>query len=199
MLLEISKNSQENTCARAFFNKVAGLSLATLLKKRLQYRCFPVNFATFLRTPFLQTTPGRLLLTLYDPEDTPEAAVCRCSKLHNIYRKKKLQHRRFSVNIAEFLEQLFYRIPLVAASHPLTLTSMTSIIILLLNFIYNTLLVVCVCMCSGRVHKIPFSEHIFYRNTLDDSHITRLVQEQFPYKIFKILPGLKFVRTAILY
>ena len=35
---------------------------ATLLKKRLWERCFPVNFAKFLRTPFLQNTSGRLLL-----------------------------------------------------------------------------------------------------------------------------------------
>ena len=30
-----------------FFNKVADLRTATLLKKRLWHRCFPVNFATF--------------------------------------------------------------------------------------------------------------------------------------------------------
>ena len=36
--------------------------LATLLKKRLCHRCFPVNFAKSLRTPFLQNTSGRLLL-----------------------------------------------------------------------------------------------------------------------------------------
>ena len=36
-----------------FLNKVAGLS-ATLLRKRLWQRCFPVNFAKFLRTSFLQ-------------------------------------------------------------------------------------------------------------------------------------------------
>ena len=35
---------------------------ATLLKKRLWYRCFPVNFAKFPRTTFLQNTSGRLLL-----------------------------------------------------------------------------------------------------------------------------------------
>ena len=34
---------------------------ATLLKKRLCHRCFPVNFAKFLRTPFLQNTSGRVL------------------------------------------------------------------------------------------------------------------------------------------
>ena len=35
---------------------------ATLLKKRLWHRCFPVNFAKFSRTPFLQNTSERLLL-----------------------------------------------------------------------------------------------------------------------------------------
>ena len=48
----------------AFFNKVAGLRLATLLKKRLWYRCFPVNFVQFPRTPFLQNTSERLLLNI---------------------------------------------------------------------------------------------------------------------------------------
>ena len=37
---------------------------ATLLKQRLWHRCFPVNFAQFLRTPSLQNTSGRLLLWL---------------------------------------------------------------------------------------------------------------------------------------
>ena len=44
------------------FNKVAGLRPATLLKRRLQHRYFPVNFVKFLRTPFSQNTSGRLLL-----------------------------------------------------------------------------------------------------------------------------------------
>ena len=35
-----------------FFNKVSGLSPATLFKKRLCHRCFPVNLVKFLRTPF---------------------------------------------------------------------------------------------------------------------------------------------------
>ena len=42
LFLEISQNSQENTCARVPF----------LLKKRLWHRCFPVNFVKFLRTSF---------------------------------------------------------------------------------------------------------------------------------------------------
>ena len=35
---------------------------ATLLKKRLWHECFPVNFAKFLRKPFLQNTTGWLIL-----------------------------------------------------------------------------------------------------------------------------------------
>ena len=57
VFFKISRNSQENTCARvSFFNKVAGLRPATLLKKRLWHRCFPVNFAKFLRNLFSQNT-----------------------------------------------------------------------------------------------------------------------------------------------
>ena len=33
------------------FNKVTGLKTCNLVKKRLQYRCLPVNIAKFLRTP----------------------------------------------------------------------------------------------------------------------------------------------------
>ena len=40
-------------------------STATLLKKRLWHRCFPVNFVKFLRTQFLQNTSGRLLLYVF--------------------------------------------------------------------------------------------------------------------------------------
>ena len=58
---ENSKNSQENTCARVSFLKRA-LKACNFIKKRLWHRCFPVNFAKFLRTPFSQNTSGRLLL-----------------------------------------------------------------------------------------------------------------------------------------
>ena len=37
---------------------------ATLLKKKLLHWCFPVNFAKFLRTPFLQNNLGRLFLEI---------------------------------------------------------------------------------------------------------------------------------------
>ena len=51
VFLKISDNSQENTRARVSF--LIKLQASGLLKKRLWHRCFPVNFAKFLRTPFL--------------------------------------------------------------------------------------------------------------------------------------------------
>ena len=53
----------KHLCQSLLFNKVTSLRPATLLKKRLWHRCFPVNFTKFLKTPFLQNTFGRLLLT----------------------------------------------------------------------------------------------------------------------------------------
>ena len=55
VFLEILQNSREDTCARVSFLIKPGP--ATLLKRRLWHRSFPVNFAKFLKTPFLQRTP----------------------------------------------------------------------------------------------------------------------------------------------
>ena len=63
VLRNIAKFTGKYLCQSLFFNKVAGLRPVTLLKKRLWHRYFPVNFAKFLRTSFLQNTSGRLLLT----------------------------------------------------------------------------------------------------------------------------------------
>ena len=52
-------------CQGLFFNKVECLRPATLFKKRRWHRCFPVNFAKFLRTSFLQNTSRRLLLITF--------------------------------------------------------------------------------------------------------------------------------------
>ena len=38
---------------------------STLRSTRLWHMCFPVNFVKFLRTPFLQDTSGRLLLSVF--------------------------------------------------------------------------------------------------------------------------------------
>ena len=53
VLWNFVKFTRKCLCQSLFFNKVAGLRPATLLKKRLWHMCFPVNFAKFQRTTFL--------------------------------------------------------------------------------------------------------------------------------------------------
>ena len=38
----------------SLFNKVAGLQTCNIIKKKLQHRCFPVEFVKFLRTHILK-------------------------------------------------------------------------------------------------------------------------------------------------
>ena len=51
-LKDLEKFIGKHLCWSLFFNKVARLRPATLLKKWLQHRCFRENFAQFLRSPF---------------------------------------------------------------------------------------------------------------------------------------------------
>ena len=65
MLLKISQNFQENTCARvSFFIKLSTPDPrpANLLKKRPWHKCIPVNLAKLLRVIFLLNASWRLLL-----------------------------------------------------------------------------------------------------------------------------------------
>ena len=49
VLRNFAKFTGKNLCQSLFFKK---LFKKTLSKKRLWHRCFPVNFAKFLATPF---------------------------------------------------------------------------------------------------------------------------------------------------
>ena len=51
-LINFPKLTWKHLCQSFFFNKVAGLTPVTSLKKRPWSRCFPVNFVKFLRTHF---------------------------------------------------------------------------------------------------------------------------------------------------
>ena len=62
VLRNFTKLTVKHLCQSLFFNKAAGP--ATLLKKRLWRRCFPVNFAKFPRTPFLTENLRWLLLII---------------------------------------------------------------------------------------------------------------------------------------
>ena len=52
VLKNFAKFTGKHLCQTFSFSKVAVLTPATLFKKKLLHRCFPVNFAKFLRTPF---------------------------------------------------------------------------------------------------------------------------------------------------
>ena len=64
-LRNFAKFTGKYLCKRLFFKDVAGLSPAILLKNSLWHRCFLVNFAKFLRTPFFREHL-RWLLLLFD-------------------------------------------------------------------------------------------------------------------------------------
>ena len=54
LFLKISHFHKKAPVSESLFNKIADLKACSFIKKRLQHRCFPVNFAKFLRTPILK-------------------------------------------------------------------------------------------------------------------------------------------------
>ena len=55
VLKNFLKLTGNDLCRSLYFNKVESLQPATLLKKRPRHKSFPVDFATFLRTPLYGT------------------------------------------------------------------------------------------------------------------------------------------------
>ena len=95
VLRTFTKFTGKLLCQVLFFNKDAGLRPATLLKKSLWCRCFPVNFANFFRTPFLQNTSERLLLTFRcnSPikKDLSDVSTIGCLLFLGNFANKRLQ------------------------------------------------------------------------------------------------------------
>ena len=63
LLRNFSKLTGKCLCWSIFLICLSRPEPGTLLKKRFLHRYFPVNFAKFLRIPFLQNTSRRLLLS----------------------------------------------------------------------------------------------------------------------------------------
>ena len=63
-----------------FFSKVSGLRSATSLKKRLWHRCFPLNFANFLKTPLFteHLPPTASVATLTERQEKVAIGGCNC-------------------------------------------------------------------------------------------------------------------------
>ena len=58
----IFTGKQKTPVLESLFNKVAGPKACNFIKKRLQYKCFPVNIAKFFRPSILKNICERLLL-----------------------------------------------------------------------------------------------------------------------------------------
>ena len=81
VFLKISQNIKENYCARvSFLKKLQALGLIFLLKMGLRHRCFPVNFAKLLRTPFLQNTLRPLFPSFVVKNNWNDSPIRRVSK-----------------------------------------------------------------------------------------------------------------------
>ena len=82
---------------KSFFNKVADLQACNFIKNGLQYRCFPVNFAKFLRTPTFKNICEQLLLHLkyYTPAKNIAEPVAE-------YSKQQQQEEEIEFEIEEF-------------------------------------------------------------------------------------------------
>ena len=103
VLENFTKFTGKHLCQSLFFNKVAGLRLSTLLKKRLWHKCFTVNFVKFLKTPFFTEHLQWLPLVI------PFLRICRyhisCYKmffigmLFIIYFLLFIYHYLFSVEV----------------------------------------------------------------------------------------------------
>ena len=89
VLKNFIKFTGKHLCQSFFFNKVSGLRTAALLKKMLWHRCFPVNFAKFLRTPFYRT--------LLD--------VCFCNLFSNCVAQ---------IHVEKLLRKYHMKVPLVS-------------------------------------------------------------------------------------
>ena len=102
MFLKTSQNfTGKHLCRSLFFNKFAGPT--TLLKMRLRYKCFPVNFENVFRTISLQNTFEQLFLGIletpnkYDKQFTFVFPKEYFLLLINVEKEKRFLDRNYLV------------------------------------------------------------------------------------------------------
>ena len=105
ILKSFANYTGKRLCSSLFFNKVADLIPATLLKKRLKHRCYQVNFAKFLRPP-LNRIPlvdylHKLHFILKSIEHLTNICHYTCTSYHNkchqgvqVYYRRQTTQRR---------------------------------------------------------------------------------------------------------
>ena len=100
VLKDFGKFLGKYLCQSLCFNKVVSLIPGTLLKERLCYKCFPVNFPKFLRTSFFTEHLRWLLLSgkyLFNKSKQIHTKLHICSHL----LKKSLTENLFFVQCYE--------------------------------------------------------------------------------------------------
>ena len=65
VLKDFANFTGNHLCQSLFYNKFSGLTSATLLKRRLWHRCFPVNCKNFKNTFLYKTLPDDCFRTDY--------------------------------------------------------------------------------------------------------------------------------------
>ena len=63
--LKFWKLHWKTSVLESLFNKAAGLKACSLIKKRLQHKCFPLKFAKFLKTPILKNICDNCFCTVH--------------------------------------------------------------------------------------------------------------------------------------
>ena len=96
VLKNFAKFTGKHLCYSLFLNKVAGLSLAALSKKRLWYRCFPVNFGKFSRALFYIKYLWWLLLYLQNRNKHDNFLDFGISSMGSIYHLSKMLFSKIS-------------------------------------------------------------------------------------------------------
>ena len=99
VLRNFAKFTGKHLCQSLFSNKVAGFRPATLLKKRLWHRIFPVNFTNSLRTPFLTEHLRWLLLNF---KKSVKSAYCISWKKGPRYYKISF-HSKYTTKFNELV------------------------------------------------------------------------------------------------
>ena len=109
VLRNVVKFTGKHQCQGLFFIKVADLRPATLSKKRLWHSCFPVNLATFLRTPFLTEHLRWLLLHMNNKgaiiQNTDTLAVWEY-----LHEPQNLIFLQWKQKLAEISFSLFFKV-----------------------------------------------------------------------------------------
>ena len=115
VFLEILQNLLENTCAKASLLIKLQANVGNFIYKETLAQVFPVNFAKFLKTPFLTEYLRWLLLVLqnrcsYKFPDIHQKIFVLKSLFNTIrgqkahyFNKRETQHKCFPVSITKYL------------------------------------------------------------------------------------------------